>query len=150
MFTTVNKCKKNVPYSCFTVMQDTYVNWAAVTGSFSTQPADGVLMLYRFCSIAAHSFPHWLVLSYHTVKALVIATCGCLNYHDPVNGRDIGTVMSRMGRLHLTQLLQTVLRLGLTVKVLKWLQQMTRRAGETLGRTDAAETEDKNTLFKNT
>lgn len=52
-------------------------------------------------------------LSYCTVRALVIATCGCLNYHDPVNGRDTGTVMSRLGRLHLTQLLQTVLRAGL-------------------------------------
>lgn len=62
---------------------------------------------------AAHSFPCWLVLSYCTVRALVIATCGCLNYHDPVNGRATGTVMSRLGRLHLTQLLQTVLRVGL-------------------------------------
>lgn len=27
---------------------------------------------------------------------LVIATCGCLNYHEPVNGRDTGTVMNRL------------------------------------------------------
>lgn len=81
---------------------------------FSTWPADGELLLLGIEYLrAAHSFPCWLVLSYCTVRALVIATCGCLNYHDPVNGRATGTVMSRLGRLHLTQLLQTVLRVGL-------------------------------------
>lgn len=106
-------------------------------------------MLYRFCSIAAHSFPFWLVSSYRTVKARVIATCGCLNYHDPVNGRDTGTVMSRLGRLHLTQLLQTVLRVRLDCEGANVATLDDSESRERLGRTDAAETEDKNTLFKN-